>query len=191
MQGMTPLDTAGFAHPPRNVDALGITPGMAVADFGSGSGAYVLSIAERLANAGHVYAIDVQRDLLRRIKNEAHARGFNNVEIVWSDLESPNGSKIKEKHLDLVLISNLLFQVPDKNILFHEAKRILKPAGRLAVIDWSDAATHGMGRIGPRPKDVVIKEKALEFAIEAGFALDREFDAGAHHYGMIFVKQGA
>ena len=69
---MTPLNTAGFAHPVRNVDALGIEPGQTIADFGSGSGAYVLAIAEKLHNKGHVYAVDVQQDLLRRTKNEAH-----------------------------------------------------------------------------------------------------------------------
>ncbi len=74
MQTHTPLQTAGFAHPRRNIAALGVEPGMAVADFGSGSGIYVLHIAEALQNAGHVYAIDIQRDLLKRLKNEAHRR---------------------------------------------------------------------------------------------------------------------
>lgn len=182
MQTHAPLQTAGFAHPTRNVAALGIEPGMAVADFGSGSGAYVLAIAEQLQNQGHVYAIDVQQDLLRRIKNDAHKKGYKNVEILWSDLEKPNGSKIASRHLDLVLVSNLLFQLDDKHAPLIEAWRILKPTGTLAVIDWSDS----FGGLGPIKKHVVKKEAARELAESAGFEFVREFQAGAHHFGLIF-----
>src|SRR3569832_2186977 len=132
---MTALNTAGFARPEENVDALGIEPGMLVADFGSGSGAYVHAIAHALKGQGHVYAIDVQKDLLRRIHNDSHARGHKHVSIIWSDLEATEGSKIASKHIDLVLISNLLFLIEEIAALLSEAKRILKPSGRLAIID--------------------------------------------------------
>ncbi|MFA7309469.1 MAG: methyltransferase domain-containing protein [Candidatus Paceibacterota bacterium] len=178
---MTPLDTAGFAHPPRNVDALSIEPGMTVVDFGSGSGAYVLAIAERLKNKGHVYAIDVQQDLLRRTKNETHKKGYTNVEVIWSDLEKPMSSKIADRHVDVVLVSNLLFQLEDKTAPLTEAWRILKPAGKLAVIDWSES----FGGMGPVKNEVVNKELALALAKTAGFELVSEFNAGAHHYGLI------
>ena len=173
---------ARFAHPRRNVGALAIEPGMSVADFGSGSGIYVLHIAEALANAGRVYAVDVQRDLLQRLRNEAHRRGFKNVEIIWADLEKPGASKIADHKLDLVLISNLLFQVGDKAIVLREARRILRSHGHLALIDWSKS----FGGMGPHKDDVVAKEKALTLAHAAGFELQREFSAGAHHYGLIF-----
>ncbi len=179
-----PLQTANFAHPPRNVAAMGIEPGMTVADFGAGSGAYVLAIAERLSHAGHVYAIDVQQDLLRRIKNDAHKRGFKNVEIVWSDLEREYGSKIANDHTDRVLISNLLFQVEDKEALVREALRILKPEGLLAIVDWSES----FGGMGPHKNAVVKKEKAHALAESFGFEFVNDFEAGAHHYGLIFKK---
>ena len=181
MSTMTALNTAGFAHPARNVDALGIFPGMTVVDFGSGSGAYVLAVAELLHNSGHVYAVDVQRDLLRRLKNETHKKGFKNVEIIWSDLEKVGGSKIADRHADLVIISNLLFQVEDKKALFTEAWRILKSTGRLALIDWSDS----FGGMGPIKKEVVKKERALELAQAGGFEPLGQFKAGAHHYGLL------
>ncbi len=171
-----------FAHPARNVSALGIQSGMSVADFGSGSGAYVLAIAERLEGTGHVYAIDGQRDFLRRTKNEAQKRGYHNVEVIWCDLERPRASKIADQKLDLVLISNLLFQIENKAAVLAEAWRILKPAGHLAVIDWSDS----FNNMGPQKSDVVTEEKTLALAKDASFELQREFDAGAHHYGLIF-----
>ncbi len=182
MQTQTPLQTANFAHPRRNVGALGVEPGMSVADFGSGSGIYVLHIAEALEHSGRVYAIDVQQDLLKRIKNEAQRRGFKHVDVIWTDLERASASKLAKQSLDLVLISNLLFQLENKVAVLAEAWRILKPKGRLAIIDWSES----FGGLGPQKADVVSKEKALTLARENGFELQREFSAGAHHYGLIF-----
>ena len=179
---IVPFIPDGFAHPPRNIAALEIQNGMSVADFGSGSGAYVLGMAERLHGAGHVYAVDVQRDLLRKVKNDAHRRGYNNVEVIWCDLERPRASKIADKKLDLVLISNLLFQVENKAAVLAEAWRVLKPTGRLAIIDWSES----FGGMGPVKKEVVDKDAALALAHSTGFELSREFKAGKHHYGLIF-----
>lgn len=173
---------AGFAHPHRNVEMLGIQAGQTIVDFGAGSGAYVLAIAQKLRGMGHVYAIDVQQDLLRKIKNEAHKMGLKNIEIIWGDVESPNGSKMADAHVDLVLISNLLFQVEAKSAVLAEARRILHKGGRLAIIDWSESY-RGMG---PHKKDVVQKEKAIVLAEEQGFELVSEFEAGAHHYGLLF-----
>jgi len=181
----TAVPTANFAHPGKNVSSWGIAPGMTVADFGSGSGHYSLEIAERLKNEGHLYAVDVQQDLLRRLKNEAHKRGYKNVEVIWGDLEAERGSKLADGHIDLVLISNLLFQLEIKEAAFREAVRILRPKGRCIVIDWSESS----GGLGPQKKAVVKKETARSLAESAGLEFLEEFPAGAHHYGLVFAKR--
>lgn len=174
----------GFAHPHRNVEALGIAPGMLVADFGSGGGHYVHAIAEALGGDGQVFAIDVQQDLLRRIHNEAVRKHHKNVHIIWGDLERPGASKLAEGTIDLVLVSNLLFQVEDKQAVVREAFRILKPRGRVALIDWS--GSHG--GMGPQKADVVTREDGLGLLARAGFLEARDFPAGAHHWGVLAVK---
>jgi ubiquinone/menaquinone biosynthesis C-methylase UbiE len=179
MQGISHVKN--FAHPKSNVDALPIEHGMSVADFGAGSGHYVFHMAEALEGSGHVFAIDVQRDLLRRIKNEADKKGLQNVDVLWGDLEQRGGSKLGDHSQDLVLISNLLFQVPDKLTPLREAWRILKQTGYLAIIDWSDPES----AIGPHRRDVVQKQTALDLARAAGFEFIRDFAAGAHHYGLL------
>ncbi|MDP3646057.1 MAG: class I SAM-dependent methyltransferase [bacterium] len=174
-------DTSGFAHPHTNIAAFGLDHGMKVADFGSGSGHYTIAIAEQLQNSGHVYAIDVQRDLLKRTHNEAAKLGLKNVSVIWGDLEASGSTKIANHHIDLVLISNTLFQIEEKAAVIEEARRILKPTGRLVLIDWSDS----FGGMGPHKNDVLKKEAALTLAKSGGFELVREFSAGAHHYGLM------
>lgn len=175
---------AGFAHPRRNVSLLGIQPGMKVADFGAGSGAYVLHLAEDVTPSGRVYAIDVQKDLLRRIHNEAVRRGLTNVDILWGDLEAPHGSTLGDATVDFVVISNLLFQVDDRKGVLREASRIMRPHAKLAIIDWSES----FGGLGPARGDVVSKEEAVRLAADCGFSQVKEFAAGAHHYGLVCKK---
>src|ERR1700758_2804868 len=102
----TPLSMAGFAHPPTILDHFGLTEGMVVADFGAGSGHYSHLLADAVGKSGRVYAIDVQRDLLKRIKNDVARRGQRNIETIWGDLENTEGSKIADHSLDFVLMSN-------------------------------------------------------------------------------------
>ena len=179
------MHTAGFADPAKNISVLGVDPGMLVADFGAGSGAYTIAIARALRGSGRVYAVDVQKDLLRRIKTETHSRGLDSVvEIIWGDVEERGGSKIADGAVDLVLLSNLLFQLPDKRAALIEARRILKPTGRVAIIEWSDS----FGGMGPHKDDVVKRDVALELVSSNGFEFVHGFAAGAHHYGLI-VRQ--
>ena len=49
------------------------------------------------------------------------------------------------------------------------------------IIDWSES----FGGMGPTKRAVVTRERALELAHDAGFEQVKEFDAGAHHYGLI------
>ncbi len=172
---------AGFANPVENILAIGLQGGMKIADFGAGSGAYTLAAARTVGAHGKVYAVEVQKDLLTRIKNTATQEHLDNVEIIWGDFELPHGSRIADCLVDVVIISNALFQLENKSGALHEARRILKPAGKLAIIDWSESYS-GMG---PMKSDVVQKEAALELARMAGFTLMTEFAAGAHHYGLL------
>jgi ubiquinone/menaquinone biosynthesis C-methylase UbiE len=177
-----------FAHPGRNAAAIGVEAGHLIADFGAGSGHYTLHFAELLQGTGRVYAIDVQPNLLRRIRNDAQHWGFKNVEAIVGDVERAGGSGLSDNLVDLVLMSNILFQLENKSSAFLEAWRILKPTGSLALIEWADASSgdgQGPARMGPARKHVVGKELAVSLAKESGFTLAREFQTGTHHYGLL------
>lgn len=173
-----------FSDPTKNIEQFGLKLGQYVADFGSGSGHYVIACAKIVGEAGHVYAIDIQKDLLGKVKNEALKFGLSNIDIVWGDLEKHNGSKLREGSVDAVIISNLMFQLVDKKPIAIEAFRIMKSNGKLLLIDWAES----FGGIGPHRDTVFTHEQAVSVFTEAGFIVDKEIDAGAHHYGIVFAK---
>ncbi len=173
-----------FTDPTRNLSQLGLSEGLRVADFGAGSGAYTLAAARLVGGSGRVYAVDVQKDLLTRIKNAAQREGLRNIDVLWGDVERPGGTKLPDHTLDAVIVSNLFFQLEDRDGCAVEAARVLKPRGRALLVDWSDS----FGNMGPRPQDVVSKKTARELFEKHGFSFDREIDAGEHHYGLVMRK---
>ncbi|MBI2048494.1 MAG: methyltransferase domain-containing protein [Parcubacteria group bacterium] len=185
-EGTGAAPSGNFAHPETNVAAMQFDPGMKIADFGAGSGAYTLAAARAVGRTGRVYAVDVQKDLLTRIKNNALREKLECVDIIWGDFEKLGGTNIKDKSLDAVIMSNVLFQLEHTPGAFAEAQRVLRPDGRLIIIDWADS----FGGMGPEPRRVVTKAAALAMAQAEGFTLLREFPAGAHHYGLQ-LKGGA
>ena len=173
-----------FSDPQKNIEQCGIQVGMEIADLGAGSGFYTVAAAKALVSTGRVYAVDAQKDLLTKIKNNAARDGLYNVDVIWGDIEKPNGTHLRDGSVDLALICNVLFQLEDKKAATDEIKRILKPGGRVLVVDWVDS----FGGIGPKPEAVVKKEAILEMMAKNGFHVDREISAGSHHYGIIFKK---
>ena len=173
-----------FSDPVKNVGQCGIQVGMDIADLGSGSGFYSLAAAKALISTGRVYAIDAQKDLLSKLKNNATRQGLYNIEVIWGDIEEPNGSKLKESSVDLAFLCNVLFQIEDRPAAIKEAKRILKPGGKILLVEWSES----FGGIGPKQNMVINKKSGQDMFEKAGFHLDREISAGAHHYGLILKK---
>lgn len=171
-----------FSRPEKNIAEINVGEGMIVADFGTGGGAYILPLLKRVGEYGEVFAIDVQAVKLSRILNEAKRNGYRNISVVHSDLESKDGSHLKDKYCDRVIISNLLHKLEDKHAVFTEAKRVLKRTGMIAVVDWTDS----FNLIGPHKDIIITKEKTIELAKRNKLTLFKEFNAGDHHYGLVF-----
>lgn len=172
-----------FANPKANVLQMGLHEGMKVADLGTGSGHYALAAAAIVGNTGRVYAVDVQEDHLAPLQAEAKSRGLRNIETVWGDFEKPGGTMLKEHALDAVIISNTLFQLEHAPEAIKEMKRILRPGGKLLVVDWAGA----YGGIGPSEDVIVPEHKAEELFITGGFHKAKSFRGGPHHYSILFT----
>lgn len=173
-----------FSEPKSNVLQMGLKEGMKVGEFGAGSGHYALAAAHIVGHNGKVYAIDVQEDILKHLKDSAHRQHLRNIETVWGNIEKPGGTKLRDYTLDAVIIANTLFQVENKKGVIDEVNRVLRPGGKLLVIDWAGS----YGGIGPRPDHVFSEHSAERVFIDAGFHKVKDFRAGAHHYAIVFEK---
>jgi len=173
-----------FSDPEHNISQLGITEGARVADLGSGSGFYTVAAARRAGADGRVYAVDIQQDLLTRVADEAKNERLSNVEIIRGDLEHVGGSRVADASVNVVIVANILFQLESKDAIAKEANRILRPGGRVLVVDWTDS----FSGLGPPPEHIVAETTARRIFEGNGFIPDKDIDAGAHHYGFIMRK---
>ncbi len=174
-----------FSQPEKNIEQFAVDPGMKVVDLGSGAGFYTLAIAKAVGKTGKVFAVDVQQELLLKLKNEAFKQGVENIEIIWGDIDEENSTRLADNSVDRVLVANTLFQVDDKDAVAREAFRILKPKCTAMLIDWSDS----FGGLGPHRSRIVNPEQGKIIFERAGFSFLRDIKAGDHHYGMIFIKR--
>ncbi len=176
-----------FADPVENIKNLNIKEGWEgwqVADFGTGSGFYALALAKRVGDTGRVYAIDVQKDLLAKLANKAKEEHVGNLELVWADIDQVGGTHLRDSMLDAAVVSNVLFQSENRANLAAEVLRVLKPGGEALVIDWADS----YGGLGPHPSQVFKASEAEALFSGKGFGLISKFNAGEHHWGLLFKK---
>jgi len=173
-----------FTDPIKNLKQFGIREDMVVADLGAGTGFYSIPLAFMVPH-GKVYAIEIQKDFLTTIKNKIKEAKLNNIECFWGNVEKIGGTKIKDEVVDAAVVSNILFQIENKEKFIEEVRRILKPQGKVLVIDWSDDSS----LIGHNSKLIISKDKILGMFEKKGFVYDRDINAGSHHYGMILNKE--
>jgi ubiquinone/menaquinone biosynthesis C-methylase UbiE len=121
--------------PPRDVvHALHLVAGMTVADIGAGTGYFSIPIANAVTDSGHVFAVDLQPEMLDLLRHKLHDRKeLNNI-----SLHQGNASGLPLDHgsIDLVFFANVWHEISDLDRAFDEALRVSRPEGRIAILDW-------------------------------------------------------
>lgn len=170
-----------FANPKHSVGALNLREGMIVADLGAGSGSYSFASSIHVGHTGRVYAVEVQKNLVKKLESEIKNKGINNIDVIWGDIERLGGTKIRDHSMDRVIVSNVLSQAENKLGLIDEVKRILKDDGLVLVIDLT-----GDHFNNERIKHHIIpKDKAEELFIKRGFQRVQTISTEPYHYGII------
>jgi ubiquinone/menaquinone biosynthesis C-methylase UbiE len=175
--------TDGFSHPQKNILQMGLSEGMKVGDFGTGTGHYAIALAGILGPEGRVYAVDIQKDVLTHLRDTLEQKKIRTVDTICGDIEKPGGTKLRAHVLNAIILSNTLFQIEDTKALTAEIKRTLVPGGKLLVSDWAGS----YGGMGPAPHQIVTEHEAEELFISAGFHKVKSYRSGPHHYSILFT----
>jgi len=182
---MVHIPTAGaFLDTDRIVSMLGVMPGWHVADLGCGTGYFTIAFARAVGKDGVVSAVDIMTEPLESVKGRAEAMGMNNVTPIRADLEVLGGTKIPDNSQDISILANTMFQSQKKEAMLAEAVRMLKPGGRLVVIEWKK----GVPGFGP-PDALRTDEEAMRALVTAaGVRFERTIEAGLFYFGHIYTK---
>ena len=123
-----------YFDPARIWDVLDPAPDCTVFDIGTGVGFIALPFAKRYPNA-KVYGCDILDGMIALLREDAGAQGLANVEGI---VMTPNAVGLPDGVADFVIMAQLHHELDEPAALLAECRRLLRPGGTVAIIDWAD-----------------------------------------------------
>ncbi|MGH9629822.1 MAG: class I SAM-dependent methyltransferase [Bryobacteraceae bacterium] len=125
--------------PETALDKIGIHPGMQVADVGAGVGYFTIRLGKRVGPTGKVYAVDVQPEMLIRLKERVAQANLKNVTTILGTEADP---KLPAGALDLVLMIDVYHELSQPQRVLRNLRETLKPGGRLVLLEYRKEDPH-------------------------------------------------
>ena len=111
-------------------------------DAGCGVGVFTIPLAGLVGRSGHVFAVDVEPAMVEACRARVEEAGLTNVTVTRS---GENSFPLPDAAVDLVFACHLLHELLDPPAFFAEVRRVLKPEGRVVVVEWEKVETGGAG----------------------------------------------
>ena len=127
-----------WQHPKDVIAAMELAPGMRVADIGAGTGYFEPWLSRAVGESGLVYALDVEPDMVRYMKERAAREKLANVQP----------TVVADDNINLIDIDRMLFvdvwhHIPNRGAYAIKIRNALKPGGKVVIVDFTLEATHG------------------------------------------------
>lgn len=153
--------------PPEPIlGAVGIAPGAVAVDIGAGTGFWTLPLSQLVGPAGMVYAVDVEPIMLEELGTLVRENQLSNVQVISStEQEIPLSNAVAE-----VAIAGFVVHEPADHAAFvREIVRLLRPGGRLLVVDWHKKPTEK----GPPLEHRLAQQEVETVLSDAGLTVER------------------
>lgn len=116
----------------RTLDRLGLRPGQRVLEVGPGPGRLLIPAARRVLPGGEVVGLDVQPGMLDRLHVRAARAGITNLETVLGDAAEAH---FPAESFDVIFLSTVLGEIPDREAALRQAHAALRPGGLLSITE--------------------------------------------------------
>ncbi|MFA6551537.1 MAG: arsenite methyltransferase [Patescibacteria group bacterium] len=175
-----------------NPTALGqIKPGDVILDLGSGAGFDCFLAAKKTGETGKVIGVDMTESMIIKAKSNAEKYGYKNVEFRLGDIEN---LPVDDNSIDVIISNCVINLAPDKLAVFKEAKRVMKPEGKMYVSDivllaeLPEALKNNEELIAGCVGGALLKDDYLKIIKDAGLSaeiLGEDKDISKKQYGGI------
>ncbi len=169
--------------PEEVIQSLNIQDGDTIADIGSGGGYFTLEFSKRVGKNGRVYAVDTKQTYLDYIKNQSKQEKIENITTV---LITESEISLPEESIDIIFLRNVFHHLSDPSSYFIKLKKILKPNGRIAIIDHKKKKGFSFVYIF---RHYVPEEEILREMENSGYSLAETFDFLPEQSFNIFRKK--
>lgn len=161
--------------PARVIDALGLKPGMKVADVGAGTGYFSMRLARTPGVS--VFAVDVEPKMVEYLKQRAANEKLSNVTAVLAASGSPN----LPEPVDVLLVVDTFHHLPNRPAYFREVRKSLTPGGRVAIVDFRKDSPDG-----PPVHFRFTPQQIQDEMTQAGYRLDASHDFLPRQHFLVF-----
>lgn len=175
-------------EPARLLEELPLKPGITFLDLGCGAGNYTLAVAEVIGAHGVVVALDLWPPGIEALGERAAAAGRRNIRTALADISKliPLG----DHSVDVCLMATVLHDLAEFALAegaLQEARRVLKPGGILAIVEFDKVE----GPPGPPMRIRLAPEQVENLVGPYGFQKTRTVRIGPYNYLILFSKDKA
>jgi 2-polyprenyl-3-methyl-5-hydroxy-6-metoxy-1,4-benzoquinol methylase len=160
---------------------LGVKQGMAICDMGCGNGFHTLQLAKLTGEAGHVYGIDIQPEMLKMLNDRADAQGIRNISPVLGTFTDPRLPKGK---IDMILLVDVYHEFSHPEQMLAAMRDSLSPDGVCVLVEFRAEDP----KVPIKPEHKMTKDQILKEWPVNGFKLVKEFDGLPWQHMMWFGR---